>query len=311
MKPEAASVIALSNRESEPVQAAQPGAVNLMKDHALRSLNELPPFSPIAQLLIASLAGKDVSFAKLGELIEKDAVIAGNILHLVNSALYARRVPTTSVRHAISRLGINKMRNAVLGMSIAGMWGQAPPPRGWSMARFNKHSVFVAVLSDLLAQRLPLDYPEGAFIAGLLHDVGHLLITVTYPAVATRLLELSGEGEVPSLAREQELLDFTHPELSAAALEVWNLPDPIRTAVREHHDLPELRAPRSGRVPLGAVIQAADVYVNSLGDSIFANASSKTPDTTAMQALGLLPAQLEPLLEEFTAESGMMAHFFA
>jgi HD-like signal output (HDOD) protein len=304
-------VIPLNNLESEPVQAAQPAAVNLLMDHALRSLNDLPPFSPIAQRLIASLAGNDVSVAKLGELIEKDTVIAGNILHLVNSALYARRVPTTSVRHAISRLGIQKMRNAVLGMSIAGMWGQAPPPRGWSMARFNKHAVFVAVLSDLLAQRLPLDYPEGAFIAGLLHDVGHLLITVTYPAVATRLLERSGEGEVSSLRIERELLDFTHPELSAAALEVWNLPDPIRIAVREHHDLSGVRATPSRTIPLGAVIQAADEYVNSLGDSIVANPSSKAPDTTAMQALGLLPAQLELLLEEFASESGVMAHFFA
>jgi HD-like signal output (HDOD) protein len=303
-------VIPLSNLERESAPAAQPVAANLLMDHALRSLNELPPFSPIAQLLIASLAGKDVSFAKLGELIEKDTVIAGNVLHLVNSALYARRVPTTSVRHAISRLGINKMRNAVLGMSIAGMWGQAPPPRGWSMARFNRHSVFVAVLSDLLAQRLPLDYPEGAFIAGLLHDIGHLLITVTYPAVATRLLELAGEGEVACLLSEQELLDFTHAELSAAALEVWNLPDPIRMAVRDHHR-PEVAAQRGGRVSLAAVIQAADVYINTSGDSIFANTLSKTPETAPLQALGLLPAQLERLLEEFATESGSMAHFFA
>ena len=76
----------------------------LLKDRAIRSLRELPPFSPILNRLLASLAQEDVSFMKLGDLIEKDPVLAGNLLHLVNSALYARRGSINSVRHALSLL---------------------------------------------------------------------------------------------------------------------------------------------------------------------------------------------------------------
>src|SRR4029078_13375883 len=77
-----------------------------LSQRALSALGKLPPFSPILNKLLASLAGEDVSFAKVGELIEKDAVVAGNIMHLVNSALYARRATITSVRHALALLGM-------------------------------------------------------------------------------------------------------------------------------------------------------------------------------------------------------------
>src|ERR1035441_4393838 len=111
-----------------------------VQNKALRSLGQLPPFSPILNRLLASLTKDDVSFAKLGELIENDTVISGNLLQMVNSALYSRRGTVNSVRHALSILGINKLRNAVLGMSITRMWNQVHVPASWSMARFNLHS---------------------------------------------------------------------------------------------------------------------------------------------------------------------------
>ena len=88
------------------------------REKALRSIGNLPPFSPVLNKLLASLAQDNVSFSTVGELIEKDTVMAGSVLHLVNSALYGRRGTINSVRHAVALLGIDKLRNAVLGMSI-------------------------------------------------------------------------------------------------------------------------------------------------------------------------------------------------
>ena len=138
-----------------------------VKDQALRALAQLPPFSPISNRLIASLAQEDVSFAKISDLIEKDTALAGNVLRLVNSALYGLRGTVNSIRHAVSLLGIAKLRNATLSMSVARMWSQVKTPPGWSMARFNLHSVGVAIMADLLTQGQPVDYAEGAFAAGL------------------------------------------------------------------------------------------------------------------------------------------------
>src|ERR1700693_5560200 len=79
--------------------SAAPSNVNV-KDQALRALAQLPPFSPILNRLIASLAQEDVSFAKISDLIEKDTVLAGNVLRLGKSALYGLRGNVQLLRHA-------------------------------------------------------------------------------------------------------------------------------------------------------------------------------------------------------------------
>ena len=106
-----------------------------VRDQALRALAKLPPFSPILNRLIASLAQEDISFAKISDLIEKDTVLAGNVLRLVNSALYGLRGTVNSIRHAVALLGIAKLRNATLSMSVARMWSQVKTPPGWAMAQ--------------------------------------------------------------------------------------------------------------------------------------------------------------------------------
>lgn len=290
--------------------AAEPGAStpNTYKERALRSLGLLPPFSPILNRLLASLASEEVSFIKLADLIEKDTVVAGNLLHLVNSALYARRGTVNSVRHALALLGINKLRNAVLGMSIARMWNQAHTPPHWSMARFNLHSVATAQLADLLAQKVPVWYPEGAFVAGLLHDVGRLLIAMGLPEEYPSLVERAHLRDCSYADAERDLLGFTHAELSADVLVAWNLPAPIQEAVRDHHL--KATAPVGGEFPLACLVSAADRYVNSTGASIMPPRRAAVPDPAALAPLGLSVDLQRAVLADYETELVAMAPFF-
>ena len=271
-----------------------------LKKRALAALGTLPPFSPILNRLMGMLAGEDVSFAKLGELIEKDTVVAGNLLRLVNSALYARRGTVNSVRRALALLGMEKTRNAILGMSLTKMWSRVSVPREWSVARFNMHSAAVAILSDLVAQRIEVEYPEGAFVAGLLHDLGQLLIAVGLP---------ERYAEIESREREAEIFGFTHAELSAEALAIWNLPEAIRSAVRYHH-APELDDSGNGPVRLCRVVWAANQYVNAIGVSIEATGDPQFSDVSAIGRLGLDEASVKAMLGEFETEYEAMAQYF-
>jgi putative nucleotidyltransferase with HDIG domain len=280
-----------------------------LSQRAMGALGKLPPFSPILNKLLASLAGEDVSFSKLGDLIEKDTVVAGNIIHLVNSALYARRATITSVRHALALLGMDKVRNTLLGMSISRMWSQVKTPPTWSMTRFNRHSAAVAILSDQIASRIPAAvYPEGAFVGGLLHDLGRLLIALGLPDEFARLVKLHEQSERSWTECERELLGFTHAELSAEALEKWKFPEEVQIAVRDHHRPPAF--PAGGTVPLSAVIGAANQYVNSTGESIVASKLVSAEDAGAIAALGIPEENLGKLLADFKAEHTAMAAFF-
>jgi HD-like signal output (HDOD) protein len=199
-------------------------------------------------------------------LIEKDTVLADNVLKLVNSALYGRRGTVNSVRHAVSLLGISKLRNATLSLSVSRMWSRLKTPPGWSSAQFNLHSVAVAILADLLSQKVPAIYPEGAFTAGLFHDLGHLLIAVALPREHAEILKRAEAGSKTLSECQQEVLGVTHAELSAEALAVWNLPESIQTAVRYHHQLDADRSPAApGEIRLSAIVAAANACVHQLG----------------------------------------------
>jgi len=274
------------------------------REKALRALGGLPPFSPILNRLIASLAQEDISFAKIADLIEKDTVLAGNILKVVNSALYGLPGTINSIRHAVSLLGINKLRNATLSMSVARMWNQVKTPQGWSMASFNLHSAGVAILSDLIAQRVPVEYPEGAFAAGLFHDLGWLLVALGLPEEFKQIDRLCQMNEKWAFEYETEVLGTTHADLSADALASWNLPDRIQTAVRYHctpdRD-PEAKGPK---MCLSRVVHVADQYVQGIGTALSVFEKETATEQDPLEPLGLgerLPAVLAEFENEFSA----------
>ena len=276
-----------------------------VRERSLLALGQLPPFSPILNRLIASLANEDVSFAKVAELIEKDTVLAGNILKLVNSALYGLAGTVNSIRHAVSLLGIAKLRNAALSMSVARMWGQVKTPAGWSTANFNQHSVGVGILSDLLAQRVNVAYAEGAFAAGLFHDLGLMLVAIGLHEEYKQLSLLCQQSKKWDPNYEIQVLGMTHAELSADALTKWNLPLEIQTAVR-FHGTPELDPTPvgPGQLTLSHILNAADRYVKSTGVFVTLFESPTEDPEAALAELGLgerLPAILTEFNNEFSA----------
>ncbi len=218
---------------------------------------------------MASLADEDASFAKLASVVERDSVLSGNVLRLVNSALYGRRGTVSSIRAAVSILGLNKLRNFALSLSVSGMWAKVRTAPDWSMRRFNTHSVATAILADSIVQKTRTDYPEGAFAAGLLHDLGRLVFAAAMPHDFHRILDLRRQSGRPLAECEQELFGFSHPELSSAALARWGLPDAIQRAVLHHHTPHACDAHAApGVLPLSLVLAAADEMADALSHSI-------------------------------------------
>ena len=251
-----------------------------------------------------------MSFSKVADLIEKDTVLAGNVLRLVNSALYGLRGTVNSIRHAVSLLGIVKLRNATLGMSVARMWAQVKTPAGWSMARFNHHSVGVALLADLIAQRRSVSYAEGAFAAGLFHDLGLLLVAMGLPEEFKEISLLCQQSDKDPLEAELQVLGVTHAELSSLALAAWNLPRPIQMAVR-YQDHPELdpSEAEANELSLSAILNAANAHLNSTGTSINLFDGRPSDGQISLESLGL-GDRLPTVLAEFEAEFTAMKRYF-
>jgi HD-like signal output (HDOD) protein len=281
------------------------------RDRALKAIAQLPPFSPVLNQLIASLASEDIGLAELAGLVEKDTVLAGNVLRLVNSALYARRGTVNSVRHAISILGLSKLRNAAMSWSMARMWNAQKLPPGWSAARFNLHGAASAIVADLLAVEACVEYAEGAFAAGLLQNVGMLLVARALPEEHARIRQSYLEGTRTLVECEREVTGVDHAELSAETLAHWNLPEPIVQAVRCHHtEFPAVQ-PGSDPVPLGLAVQVADRFVEQSGISFqeWHRAAPGSPEETLIEQG--LHERAPAILERFHIEYETIKSFFA
>jgi HD-like signal output (HDOD) protein len=257
------------------------------KKKALKVLDELEPFSPVVGRLLSTLSADPdtVSLSRIGDLIERDTILAGKVLSLANSAFYNRGTEVVSIHRAISFLGLNKVRNTVLALSVNRVWRKAKAPSYWSMLRFNLHSLATAVAADLLAARTRADYAEGAFVSGLFHDIGRLVMAVMLQDEYAPFCHPT-EGNQSSIRKcERDMLGFDHCELSAEILAHWNLPRQIQIAVGLH-ECPEMDDTTVDRseFPLSMVIHAADKYAVSVGASIYDTLGSEKVDP--LQLLG-------------------------
>jgi HD-like signal output (HDOD) protein len=279
------------------------------RKRALKCLDELQPFSPVVYKLLSTLAADPdtISLSGISDLISKDTVLSGKVLGLANSALYGRGTDIVSVHRAVARLGVNKIRNTVLALSINRVWNTAKTPRYWSMLRFNLHSLATAVAADLLGIKLPTHYAEGAFVAGLFHDIGRLIMAVMLKDDYEDLCQLP-ESQVGLLReRERELVGFDHAGLSRDILNHWRLPVEIQTAVAFHED-PEQDDTRasSDRIPLSKIVHTADRYAISLGLSVDENGGTALEDP--LQLLGTSENSLN-LLPEFREAFDVIRNF--
>jgi len=241
------------------------------REDSLKNLDKLPRLSPMLVQFLGLVSQPGCEVGQLAEVVEKDTLLAAQILQKANSAVFGRITPIHSVQHAMAMLGVGTMRRFALGLSLSNLFGRFKSARSFSIRRFNLHSVATGTLVELLAEELPVVSRESAFVAGLLHDIGKLLIAIHMPQQFEDVLALSALTGDPATECERQLLGVDHAELSSLAASRWDLSDAIVNAARFHH-VPE-RARKvepipPGRVGLAMVVHKADAFVNSLGLSV-------------------------------------------
>lgn len=239
------------------------------------ALKKLPPISPMVMRLIGKLARTDVDFDEIARLIDKDALLCGQILKAVNSASFARGAQINRVPETVIRLGISKLRKLALSLTVSNIFGSARPAKGWSPLRFNLHSAAVAILSEAIAAEVTVASGEGVFVAALLHDVGKFAIAVNLPREYSLILQMCSSSGRHIAECERELLGFDHAELGGIMLARWELPAALQQAVYYHH---KSEPAEDGSLMMSQVLQAADSFVRYLSITVEQTATDKLPD---------------------------------
>jgi len=126
------------------------------REQTLKSLDRLPKFSPMMAQLLARFTHRNCDAKALADVVAKDALLSAQVLRVANSAALGRKQPIHTVRHAIALIGVGAMRRFALGTSLANLFSRSKTAPGFSVTRFNLHSVATATLVELLADELPV-----------------------------------------------------------------------------------------------------------------------------------------------------------
>jgi HD-like signal output (HDOD) protein len=173
--------------------------------------------------------------------VEHDTAMAAKVLQLANSAFFGRRRPVTSVREAVAYLGLEALRALALSAEAFHNFAIDPPIPGFDLERLQRRCSRVARLGHAMCGETWEG--EEAFAAGLLHDVGLLVLASEDRSELIDVLGRARAESRPLYEIERERSGVTHAELGAHVLALWGLPHPVTEAVARHHDPPPAGAP--------------------------------------------------------------------
>jgi putative nucleotidyltransferase with HDIG domain len=235
----------------------------LLGNPALRGLvsqvQSLPSIPAIYGELVGALRSGDASPQVVGRIMAQDMAMTAKVLQLVNSAFFGLSREITNAVDAVVYLGMDTVRALVFTASAFSQF-QLPGRCHFSIEELQKHSLAVGALARRIAKSMGLTPAaiDHAFVGGLLHDIGKLVLVSNYPEQYQEALRRTREGPVRISEAECGLFGTSHAEIGAYLLWLWGLPDPVAEILAMHH-----HPSRDADVPRAVVaVHFANALVN-------------------------------------------------
>jgi putative nucleotidyltransferase with HDIG domain len=255
---------------------------------------ELPPLPGVALRVAALSHDLDSSARQIANAIGFDPILAARVLRAANSPLYYFQKTITALPMAVSALGNECIYSLVVMSATADAFRKGR--RSELETRLWEHSVAVALGAREIMTMLRLRGVEEAFLCGLLHDFGKLLLLRYDPDTYKKLLDDAGEGDL--MIGELNSFGYTHSQVGALATKRWNLPDEVSQAIQFHHQPGQ---DQHGNL-MARVVDVADAlaYFVGLGDQ---RTEHGLMESESVIALRLTEQQLEKVIEKMKTSS--------
>ncbi len=263
-------------------------------------LVNLPTLPGILKKISKMTENRESNAADVAEIISADQVLSAKVLRLVNSPVYGFPGRISSITHAVVLLGFNVVKGMVLGTAVfnsIGSHGQGL----W------EHSLGCAILSRRIAKEIDLHDVEEVMIAGLLHDLGKVVLSYLFPKDYERAVAMAQMRHCHISETEREELGVDHPRVSRWLADEWHFPDRLSEPLIYHH-MPE-RARRSQEVT--DVVHIADILTRGMGYGYPGDSTMPLLDHESFHRLGLSFDQIDRILADAEMEFLAGADVFA
>ncbi|MEM8865233.1 MAG: HDOD domain-containing protein [Planctomycetota bacterium] len=280
--------------DEEVVHGPPPRTITAELERLFQRISNIASFPAIARRVIEVAGKDDCDASDLLEVVEQDPVLALKILHTVNSSYYGLPNDVADLRTAITLLGVKQVRNMAMTVIVGRHYskpsvvGNIDPLQMWD------HSVCVAAAARLISEKTKATDPDEAYLAGLIHDAGLLVIDQKLEDQMPRVLA-HFKANKSWMEAEQAVLAFDHAQLGAYIAWRSGFPHRLVAAVDYHHSPTEA----SGDVaPLAAVVAVSNYLVSRLGRSVMAERRLPPPLEVVFERLDLSRADVRNLWTE-------------
>ena len=253
----------------------------------IKRIKNLPTIPGIVHKISRMVENPDTSSADVGRMISQDQVLSAKVLRMANSAFFGMSRSISSITQALVILGFDVVKGLVLTSSVFDMIQKG-------MAGLWEHSIGCAAASGVIAKMMGREDAEEVLVAGLLHDLGKVVLTLQLAEETDRVLKLAEEKGISFFEAEREVLDFTHGDVGLWLAEHWNLPDVLAEPMRFHHQPERARnAPEQT-----AIVHLANIVIRAQGIGFSGDRFVPGLSHQAWDLIGLSPGDFPAILEE-------------
>jgi putative nucleotidyltransferase with HDIG domain len=253
----------------------------------IESIDTLPTIPGVLKKLLKVVGDPRVSLNEIGNFVSSDPVLTTKVLKMVNSPVYGFPGRISSVSQAVLLLGLNVVKGLLLGVSVFDLMQK-------SMVGLWEHSVGCSIVARLIAKKKGLKEPEEVSVAGLLHDIGKVIMMLQFPEYYEEAMKLAESKNVLVLAAEREIFSVTHASAGTWMTQKWRFPGNL-TEVIEYHHKPHL----SKRAPVEtAIVHLSDILIRARGFGFAGDNLVPAINPSAWENLSLTEMDVKDVLKD-------------
>ena len=270
----------------------------------IQDLGQIPTMPTIAAKVMQIVNDPHSSAEDVAKFISRDVALTSKVLRLANSAFYGIPRTISSVNSAIVILGFNTIRSLVLSASVLKVFPARPGLISFDRKAFWKHSFMVGIASRMLAQvyrKKKLVDMETAFSAGLLHDIGKIILEQYANEDYLPVLKAAKEKGLPLFMVEKSLLGMSHADVSGMLVDKWQMPNELRIPIINHHSPLEDK----GSQDMACIVHYANHLCHLKGSGCMDSETFAPfiPEIETLLGLGVTQEQLLEDLEKHILEA--------
>ena len=255
--------------------------------HKVEGINTLPTVPAVLKRLSAIIEKPRITIVEISSFISNDPALTTKVLKMVNSAIYGFPGRIASVSHATMLLGLNVIKGLLLGVSVFELMQK-------TMGGLYEHSLACAIASRVIAQKKNMKEPEEISVAGLLHDIGKVILILEFSEEYAAAMKEAAEKKLSIFETETNQFSATHADAGGWLAEKWRFPRNLIEVIELHH-----RPSLAKNAPLEtAIVHVADLLVRARGFGFAGDHFVPEVNPVAYELLKLSDQDIRDVLHE-------------